>query len=589
MFFRSIFATFLLAAFTLSPISAQEAPQNIILFIGDGMGPIHTQAAGMYAHGEAGTLFFESFPYKGEMTTYSANSSITDSAASGTAMATGIKVDNGVISLGNNGDLRTVLEHYRDMGKMTGLVTTTTITHATPAAFGAHTASRSNFAEIAQDYLTESRPNILFGGGTNELSITDATHAGYAVVTDRASLQGLNTEAASYVLGHFGSGYIPYEFDGVGTLPHLSEMTTTALNILDNDPDGFFVMIEGGRIDHAGHANDIQRNIHETLEFDNAVLEAIRWAKGRDDTLIIVTADHETGGMQIVQNNGVGQYPSVNWSTGGHTGQHVMVYGMGPGAEYITRGVIDNTDIFRLLQRIPPQVVGGVIISPTYLQGNSAHYRVQLRSQPTTSVTLSTSIEGQVNASPSSLVFTSENWNAPQFINVEVPLNTQSRSYIRHETSSADPTYDGIVHLNIVTVDPPQEVTELELLSPEGIITNSHGHPIYQWTDVSDSYELYLAANTELHNPIFWDTVSGTCDGTTCTFDLTTIDPTTWLVEGTYSVFLNPVPGNNNTWITTPFQFTLQEPAPSPVTIDPTTGLDTLQPTLHWTLEGTSG
>ncbi len=322
--------------------------KNVIFCIGDGMGFEKVKAAGMYAHGETGTLSFEEFPYRAEMTTHSADSSMTDSAAAATAMATGFKVNNGVLSTALPGDgreLYTLLEHFRDQGKSTGLVSTTFITHATPAAFGAHNRARGNLDEIAEDYLNRTRPNVLLGGGGNGMSIAAAEAANYAVVTDRQGLLTLETKNVSQVSGQFGDTNLPYEYDGLGDLPHLSEMVKTALHILARDPLGFFLMIEGGRIDHAGHSNDIERNVCETIEFANTLRVVMDWSEGRDDTLIIVTADHETGGLQVLENNGAGKFPTVSWSTGGHTSTNVPIYGWGQNAERIG-GLMDNTDLF---------------------------------------------------------------------------------------------------------------------------------------------------------------------------------------------------------------------------------------------------
>ena len=313
------------------------------------MGLEHVKAAGMYEYGLAGTLLFEAFPYQGQVTTYSADSSVTDSAAAATAIATHTKVNNGVISVrlpGDGSELLTLLEYFKSNGKSTGLVTTDTMTGATPAGFGAHNVSRSNTSDIASDYLNQTRPNVLFGGGSYGMSISAAQAAGYSVVTTRDSLMNLDTETATMVSGQFGSGALPYEYDGsYATLPHLTEMTASALAILDNDPDGFFLMVEGARIDHAGHENNRNRNIFETIEFDAAVQVVTEWAKVHSDTLIMVTADHETGGLTVLQNNGQGVFPTVSWSTSGHTGVNVGVYATGENAQLFT-GTINNTDIY---------------------------------------------------------------------------------------------------------------------------------------------------------------------------------------------------------------------------------------------------
>jgi alkaline phosphatase len=338
-------------------ITATVAPKNVILFIGDGMGPEQIRAAGMYQNGAAGTLVMESFPYSSTMTTHSADSAVTDSAAAATAMATGFKVNNYVISQaipGEGHDLETVAELFHRYCKRVGLATTTYATHATPAGFGAHEPNRNNLVQIAGDYLAQSRPNILFGGGANGLTPTAVIAAGYTVITDRVGLQSLDPFTVERVSGQFGVTHLPYEYQyytgivhGYDTLPHLSEMVSATLPLLANDPEGFFLMVEGGRIDHAGHVNLIRENVFETLEFDRAVAVAYAWVISRTDTLIIVTADHETGGLMVTGNNGAGQFPTVTWMTTTHTATPVPVYAWGVNAE-LTPFVHDNTDIYWL-------------------------------------------------------------------------------------------------------------------------------------------------------------------------------------------------------------------------------------------------
>ena len=349
---------FLLSTFSCSGKWARHAvhpapagaANHVILFIGDGMGFEQVKAAGMFATGRPGTLSFEMFPFHGSVHTVNAEGEVTDSAAAATAMGTGIKVGNGVISMalpGNGTPLETALERFKASGKSAGLVTTTIITHATPAAFGAHEASRENYSGIADDYLNDSRPNVLLGGA-EYLTADAAAAAGYTVVVNRDGLQAFEPAVEVHVFGRFGSGDMPYEYDGIGGLPHLSELTLAALQILENDPDGFFLMIEGGRIDHACHANDIERAIGETIEFSRAVAAAVEWSDSHPDTLLIVTADHETGGMQVLANNGAGNPPTVAWGTTGHTSVPVPVFAWGIEAASVP-GIMENTDIFHLL------------------------------------------------------------------------------------------------------------------------------------------------------------------------------------------------------------------------------------------------
>lgn len=349
---KSFCAVFFALAFLVS--SAAAAPKNIIILIGDGMGFEQVKAGGMYQNGRAGTLFFEKLPFKGKVTTRSANDSVTDSAAAATAIATGKKVNNSVISIalpGDGSDLQTILEYYKAKGKSTGLVTTTYLTHATPAAFAAHASGRNDTNEIGKYMIEVTKPEVLLGGGGHGIEIEAAEASGYAVVTDAAGMKALDTENATMTLGAFGRDYMPYEFDGAGAMPHLTEMAATALKILDNDPDGLFLMIEGGRIDHAGHDNNIERNIRETAEFSKTVKIIHDWAKKNPGTLIIVTADHETGGLKVISNKGKGKAPEVTWGSKGHTGVDVPVYAYGYEAKQFGRS-LDNTEFFKLLTQM---------------------------------------------------------------------------------------------------------------------------------------------------------------------------------------------------------------------------------------------
>lgn len=333
---------------------ARAAPvRNVILFVGDGMGLGQIEATRCYA-GEP--LFFESFPFRSLIETAAAGGWITDSAASGTALASGYKVNTGVVSLAIPGDaqeLETVLEYLQGWGKASGLITTSYLTDATPAAFGAHAACRFDSEMIAWQYLNRTRPEVLMGGEAAGLSLAVAESAGYHVVTDRLSLVAAQTGTVARLCGLFGAGYLPYEYDGLGEMPSLAEMTACALSVLSRDPDGFFLMVEGGLIDIACHGNDLPRCVAETLAFDRAVEVCATWAHGREDTLILVVADHETGGLSVVRDAGPGLLPEVNWSTSGHTGEPVALFGWGVNAEWVT-GASDNTHVAGLMRRRVP-------------------------------------------------------------------------------------------------------------------------------------------------------------------------------------------------------------------------------------------
>ncbi len=359
--------------------------KNVIVMIGDGMGFEQVKAASVYAYGKEGKLSFEKY-YRGEMATHSANSYLgkshaTDSAASATAMATGQKAKNGVLSEKSGKPIRTILEHLREQGRVTGLVTTVPVTHATPAGFGAHTNDRNNYRDIASDYLEQTRPNVLFGAYYSNgrgMTETKAEKAGYAVVTTRQDMRHIveltdqDSTEDPFVAGLFSPDEMPWEYDyynphsilfpeekkngstNYDTAPHLSEMTAAALSLLDDDPDGFFLMVEGGKIDWAGHSNIIEHNVFETLEFAKAFQAVLDWAGGRDDTLVLVTADHECGGLTVVESREKGFMPAVFWGTTSHTGVNVPVYATGPGAEEFV-GVIDNTDLFTIIVKLTKQ------------------------------------------------------------------------------------------------------------------------------------------------------------------------------------------------------------------------------------------
>ncbi len=332
--------------------SAAVFAGDVILFIGDGMGAEHVKAAGMYLNGSPGTLAFESFPHQAHVLTASADNDVTDSAAAATAMSTGRKVNRGVISKaipGGGENLETLVEYFAGKGKRTGLVTTTFITHATPAAFAAHTGNRSNYNDIADDYLNNTRPDVLFGGGGRGMNRDSEVSAEYTVVDDRTSLTALKSKPGLRVSGQFGRGHTPFVIDRKNTYPDLPEMTKKALQILDNGENGFFLMVEGGLIDHAAHANHIHRVVTEIIEFSEAVEIALKWRGDRSDILILVTADHETGGLKVIKNNGKGKTPVVEWATNHHTSAPVPAYAVGKNSEQ-AHGILDNTDIHDILK-----------------------------------------------------------------------------------------------------------------------------------------------------------------------------------------------------------------------------------------------
>jgi len=290
---------------TMPPPPA-ERPQNVILFIADGFGP----ASATLGRGLKGApLSFD--PYLvGSVETSATDSRVTDSAASATAYSCGAKSYNGAIGvLPGGAPCKTVLEAAEARGMATGLVATSRITHATPASFAAHVPQRSQEAEIAAQ-MAASGVDLLLGGGRPMFNdrddgrdlIAELAEAGYTVVLDRAGFEQI--EESTPLVGLFADSHLDYEIDrDPSEQLSLPEMTRAAIQILANSPDGrengFFLMVEGSRIDHAAHGNDLIGHAHDILAFDAAVQEGLNFARLDGATLIVSTADHETGGMTL--------------------------------------------------------------------------------------------------------------------------------------------------------------------------------------------------------------------------------------------------------------------------------------------------
>ncbi len=315
--------------------------------IGDGMGLTQISAARF----AKGTLAMDRFPTVGLLATQS-TVYITDSAAGATAMASGVTTYNGAIGVGPDGKpVETALEAAQDKGMQTGLVVTCTITHATPACFIAHESTRAEQFGIARD-IADHRADVVFGGGRKffrPLGIADGAReddldlvaqmqsTGYSYLTRLTQLDSL--PSTGKLLGLFATEHLD-RMPARG--PALEQMSMTAVERLGRAPNGFFLMIEGSQIDWGGHANDSAYAIRETVDFDNAIGKVLDWAEQDGNTLVIVTADHETGGMALNQNNANPQSPTVAWTTKHHTGTMVQVFAAGPGSE-VFRGVHRNT------------------------------------------------------------------------------------------------------------------------------------------------------------------------------------------------------------------------------------------------------
>lgn len=349
----------LLFAGTAIPLIPDVDVKNIVFLIGDGMGLSQVAAARIKSVGADGRLHMERMPVTGLLNTHSADKLITDSGASATALATGYKTNNRMISVSPDGrKLLTILEAAKDIGMATGLVATSTITHATPAAFASQVEERRDEDIIASQML-KNRVNVLLGGGKSFFLpqavpgskrrdernlIEEAKRQGYQFVQTKEELK---TAEGNYLLGLFQLGALttnPPE-------PTLAELTQKAIELLSRDEDGFFVMVEGSQIDWACHDNDPEETIRQTLLFDEAVKVALDFAVKCGHTLVVVTADHECGGMGINAGTLCGKRLDIGWTSRGHTGVPVPIYAFGPGKEQFT-GLHDNTDIPKIFARL---------------------------------------------------------------------------------------------------------------------------------------------------------------------------------------------------------------------------------------------
>lgn len=317
--------------------------KNVIFMIGDGMG-LNQLYTGMTANG--GVLNIERCTHIGLAKTYSANSYITDSAAGGTALATGNKTNNGMIGMNSDSVVvKSILEMAEESGLATGLIATVRITHATPAAFYAHQINRGMYEEIATDMLTSGVDFFVGGGRSNfevrndSLNYSDSLrNANYNIVYSIDSVE-------APVLLPFGALCadvdMPKASERGNFLPNAVDL---AIKSLDARNDGFFLMVEGSQIDYQSHANDTDGVIDEMLDFDRAIRVALEFAERDGETLVVITADHETGGMTIMDGSYADSMVVAQFNTGGHTGTMVPIYSFGLCADKFT-GIMENIEI----------------------------------------------------------------------------------------------------------------------------------------------------------------------------------------------------------------------------------------------------
>jgi len=338
---------------TERPIKKNK-PKNIILMIGDGMG-LGQITAGMYSNGNR--LELERFPVIGLHKSHASNSLVTDSAAGATAFASGVKTYNGAIGVTPDTlPCVTILEMAEDKGLATGLVASSSIVHATPASFIAHQKQRKMYEEIAADFV-KTDVDFFIGGGKKHF--------------DRRSIDERNIYKELQEKGYLVSDYFQQELHtaipnpsmnyayftaDLEPLPksqgrdYLPLATRMAIKFLDEQKeDGFFLMVESSQIDWGGHANDANYIISEMKEFDGILGEVLDFAEQDGETLVITTADHETGGFSIIKPSRMDSL-ATKFTTDYHTASMIPVFAYGPGSEAFA-GIYENTAIFEKMKK----------------------------------------------------------------------------------------------------------------------------------------------------------------------------------------------------------------------------------------------
>lgn len=350
---RQLPAILFLLVLTATSLHAQEdRPRNIILLIGDGMGI--GQLTAMKTH--LGRIALDDFPVGGMVLTQSLDNFVTESAAGGTALSTGERTASRRVAMRpDDTPIPRLFETARDNGKAVGVVVTSSITHATPAAFLALAADRAKEFDIAVG-IREATPEVLIGGGTRFFLpisgggdredgrnlVREMRDEGYAVLTDSA----MQPPASGRLLWLLGEEGLPPASKRTFTQRAL---VGTALGLLARHEDGFVLMVEGSQIDWAAHDNDFDALLAELRDFDGAIAAALDFARKDGTTLVVVTADHETGGLSLTGQRADGSDMQAHWSSGDHTANIVPLFAFGPASARFG-GLHRNDEIGRMLK-----------------------------------------------------------------------------------------------------------------------------------------------------------------------------------------------------------------------------------------------
>lgn len=346
--FRNISLLFLVVFSQI--VFSQKSPKNVIFLIGDGMG-IAQVYAGMVANGNR--LALEQCTFSGFSKTYSYNNFTTDSGAGGTALACGVKTKNGMIGMTPDSVAAESILELAEKNKLsTGIVVACAVTHATPASYIAHQVNRNMYEEIAIDFL-KTDVDVFIGGGkkyfmdrTDGRNLTNELKAkNYKIVYNIEDVKAVKSGKLAGLLYDDQNPNMPERGD------MLPDATMAAIDILDNNKKGFFLMVEGSQIDWAGHDNNTKQVVKEMLDFDKTIGKVLEFAKKDGNTLVIITADHETGGMTILNGKMGSDEMTAFFSSKGHSGVPVPVFAFGPGAEKFT-GFMENISFKPKLEKL---------------------------------------------------------------------------------------------------------------------------------------------------------------------------------------------------------------------------------------------
>lgn len=330
-----------------------SAPKNIIFMIGDGMGVNYVSASVYTIEDNA----FKRFDQLGLVVTCSADALVTDSAAGATAYSCGIRTYNGAIGVDvDKQSVETIIEFLEEKGKATGVISTSAVTHATPASFVAHVELRKMEFDIAEDF-SNSSIDMVIGGGWGYFTPKDEDGEGGGDRLDGKNLvdvikdngyeyfDNVDDFLSADIEGNVYALLEKHELPGAGSRDYsLADLTVKAVENLSSNEEGFFLMVEGSQIDWAGHANSQEYALEELADFNEAVNAALDFAEADGNTLVVVTADHETGGMGLIGGNVEQREVKMGWVHKHHTANMVGVYSYGPGSEHFGK-IMDNYKI----------------------------------------------------------------------------------------------------------------------------------------------------------------------------------------------------------------------------------------------------